>query len=298
MFSDFVQQYIKPLTNENIMNLYFPDLFIDESIEKLTQMKLTIIKNKIIDFKYNKKSPSSSFPHFSKVNVAFGSGLIREYGEWIITGDNNNEKIKDELRKEFKTIINHNCKFIDDNKDKILERINELYDANAIKIKEKLKQDKKIYANEKIKCECGAMSYRKNLTTHKKSQQHLNYLELIKNMEIKKKPEKSEKPIIPIADKKIEIKKEINSEYITDYFVEKEENIIENYMGDTNMTKSFNMRYNDKIYRYIEWRTCTKKRIRDWKLNGFSQQADVALELDKFAQSLGIDVAIIITTFW
>jgi len=74
--------------------------------------------------------------------------------------EENKEHYK-EYRKEYHQL----------NKEKINKRIAEHYQLN----KEKILQNKK----EKIKCDCGAVVNKSNLSSHKKTKKHLNYINSI-----------------------------------------------------------------------------------------------------------------------
>lgn len=337
MFSEFVLNYIKPLNEENINTLQIPHLLMDDPIETISQIKLNISKKKIMNFNYNEVNPTMSILNSEIINKQLCQRLNIEYGEWRFTGNDNNEVIKKSIRKEYNIIALHNCRFIDINRNKIIERIDEIYNTNAIKIKEELDKKKKEYANEKIKCECGYLTYRKNLTRHKKSKQHLNCIEIITVLkeEIKIKQKKEPKQKIPvelvivdeiIKDKIIEVEVEVEDKIEDEVEVEVEDEVedeiedeVENknitiderikdyfeeekdniieYDGTTNITKRFKMDYNGKTYLYIEWLRGTKP-MRDWLLNNVEQEPEISMKLDTYAKSLGVKVAYISTMFW
>jgi hypothetical protein len=74
-----------------------------------------------------------------------------------------NKIIRTRELKKFNNTCHSNNKMMTD--DDVLKKITEI-------IKSKSYFDAKAYANEQIACECGCISYRKNLSTHKKSKLH------------------------------------------------------------------------------------------------------------------------------
>ena len=84
----------------------------------------------------------------------------------------NKEKIQEyykqyhEINKE--KIQEYNKQYNKINKEKILEQKKQYYEMNKAKILEKQK--------EKITCECGAVVCKYNLTRHKKSKKHINFI--------------------------------------------------------------------------------------------------------------------------
>jgi hypothetical protein len=89
------------------------------------------------------------------------------------------EEVKEKAKE--KEIIKEKAKeYYKQNKDKIKE----YYQQNKDKAKEKAKEyrqqnkDKiKVYRTEKLVCECEVICSRKHMATHKKSKQHLTYIE-------------------------------------------------------------------------------------------------------------------------
>ena len=73
------------------------------------------------------------------------------------------------------------------NKDVIIDKATQYYETNKDAIREKKKiyneknkdviREKKKKRNEKINCECGSIVGKRSLSRHKKSKQHLNWLE-------------------------------------------------------------------------------------------------------------------------
>jgi hypothetical protein len=74
---------------------------------------------------------------------------------------------KDKLNKKSK-------QYRTDNKDKMNEYKDKYYNQNKEKISEKNKQ--------KVKCECGCISTRCNLSRHKKTKKHLKLMEIINSV--------------------------------------------------------------------------------------------------------------------
>ena len=67
-----------------------------------------------------------------------------------------------------------------DNKDKVLKHKVKYYQKNKEKIKENRKREyekNKQYKNEKIKCVCGSITGRSNMSNHKKTKKHLKFIE-------------------------------------------------------------------------------------------------------------------------
>lgn len=84
-----------------------------------------------------------------------------------------NQKIRTRESDKFRLVC-HSNNIIMSNKN-ILAKLTEL-------IKTKSVFDKKEYYNEEIACECGCISYRKNLSRHKKSKLHEKKLEEVNKL--------------------------------------------------------------------------------------------------------------------
>lgn len=99
----------------------------------------------------------------------------------------NKEKIS-ERRKEYyinnkDKIVEYKKQYRQNNRDKLLEKNKQYYQDNREKIAEKQKQN---YENnrdkilekrkEKITCECGSIVFKNNLSRHKKSKKHINFI--------------------------------------------------------------------------------------------------------------------------
>jgi hypothetical protein len=162
---------------------YIDILDLDEELEKLEEAsleKLRGIKNTIQSLKLHfKKKPNSkqyndyrtreqdvSFKRFYK-------DLLKEWPDSHTVGitDYVNEKfnkpVRDNAIDDFKSIVKKNN----------LVMISKYY---SDKVEEMLKKfhtyNHKEYMKETVICECGAQSYRCNLSRHKKSNLHLNNL--------------------------------------------------------------------------------------------------------------------------
>jgi len=178
MYSINLSKYIKPLTSQNINNLQFPELNITDEIKDLTKMKLSIIRKKISDFELDKEVQTvgnSMFYDIEKILQDLINELDSQYGnpteiKFHYSGNpekgNSLIKERNNYLNQFKKIMISNSKFIINNRDQILQRIDEVYNNIAEKVAEDLKEKRKKVGNEIITCECGARSYRKNLTTH------------------------------------------------------------------------------------------------------------------------------------
>lgn len=319
MFAIDLHNYIQPLTTENINKLYFPDLYIEDNIKDLTKMKLSVIRKKINDFKLDDEYPTpgnSMFYNMQQKYKHFIDRLDAEYGipfDIKIKYAGNlikAEKIINERKnyiKEFNKIMIANSKFIIDNRDKILQQIDDVYNAIAAKVAEDLKAKRSKVSNEIIICECGAKSYRKNLTTHKKSSQHKLFIQskqLKEPTETKEatetKENKIEEPTLmkeeikenKIEKKNIVIKKPKKKVELIVEESSEEEEISDEEEEDEIKPVMFNMDYNGKKYQYRSLKDLYSGNIyRDWKLNGFSQVGKILDELDDHATKvLGLDI--------
>lgn len=194
MYSISVQNYIQTLTQENINYLYFPDLNMTDTIPILNKMKLYIMKEKIINFKLDNypTTGNSMFYNMEAQFTAFIADLDSQHGipfeiKLKYPNPEKANKIIAERTKhinKFKQIMIYNSNFIIHNRDDILAKIDSIYNEIASKVEDELKIKRKAIGNEIITCECGATSYRKNLSTHKKSKRHQLYEALKLNEEL------------------------------------------------------------------------------------------------------------------
>jgi len=134
----------------------------------------------------------------------YGSYDDFKYKDCEFKGDNKLTKVQ-QITK-FKKILKYNIDFILNNKTLILDRIEEIYNLKKDDIKEKtkeymknynakddikekrmeymkkynakddIKEKRKEYCSEKVKCECGFVTARKNLSRHKASAKHIKLL--------------------------------------------------------------------------------------------------------------------------
>lgn len=317
MYSINISNYINPLTSENIKNLQFPELNITDDIKDLTKMKLSIIRKKITEFELDKDSPTisnSKFYDIEKLFQNFVNELDGEFGNpaeiklnYSGKPEKGNALIKEResYLKEFKKILINNSKFIINNRDKILQRIDEVYDNIAEKVAVDLKEKRKKVSNEIITCECGAKSYRKNLSTHKKSMQHQLF---IQSQEAVKPKEEAVKPKVASLKPKVELvvqeKSEVKGENISDPSESKkkpkkkqkvEEEYEEDFIPDEEAEEektTFEMDYKGNRYKYIGVKDLyTGSTTRDWKKGIFSQTGAIVNELDDFAtKTLGLNI--------
>lgn len=301
MYAIDISKYIVPLTIDNINQLKIPDLNITDELHDLTKMKLSIIRKKIINFQLDDEFQgifNSMLYNIQKIYENFIIELDGEYGnpaeiEWRYSA--NPTKAKELLKerekhmKQFKNLVISNSQFIIDNRDKILERIDEVYNTIAEKVADDLKVKRKQVSNEIITCECGATSYRKNLTTHKKSKQHIIFIQKKELDEIKQSKQteeiisvkpKSKPKSKPLASE-LKPKEETDDEPENESDDEPEEEIIK-----------LEIDYNGKRYKYISIKNLSTGNItRDWKQGMFSQAGKILRELDNFAtKTLGLDI--------
>ena len=172
MFSTFVTNHISLLTDDNIEHLYFPDLYkvdnLIDSVEDLSLIHLSHLRNKINSFKYNNTCNTIERIQFPKVKTQYKqltTDLCDTYGYY--NDPNNNTDAKKLIIKEFKKIIKLNAEFIINNRDKINIKIDELYLE---------KYNKK---NE-YTCECGAFFNKKNRIKHENTMKHIKFLSNVK----------------------------------------------------------------------------------------------------------------------
>ena len=131
--------------------------------------------------------------------------LLKKEGEHIRNNDCVNKRIAGRTNKEWREdnkkhlkeyakeycennrekIVKRNKKYREDNREKLLEQKKEYYQINKEYIKEKAKEYNKENkeaiserTKEKITCECGCIIRKSDLSTHKKTNKHL---ELIKD---------------------------------------------------------------------------------------------------------------------
>jgi hypothetical protein len=95
---------------------------------------------------------------------------IKEYHEEYY--EKNKDKFKEQHQKYYEENTDkfkeQHQKYYQENKDKLIEYSKNYREENRDKINEKRK--------EKVKCECGCMLSKKNLSTHKKSPKHIKLM--------------------------------------------------------------------------------------------------------------------------
>ena len=206
-----MEGFIEKLTNKNIENLCFPDLYKskyfddDYSIETITLQELSVLKQKIINFTF-KKGMLDNMANIiyedvnrkmyikkqyinmtNELNDVYGTYDDFKYKDCEFKGDN--KLTKDQQISKFKKILKYNIDFILNNKTHILDRIEQIYNLKKDDVKEKskeymknynarddIKEKRMEYCNEKVKCECGFVTARKNLSRHKASAKHIKLL--------------------------------------------------------------------------------------------------------------------------
>lgn len=223
-----MEGFIEKLTNKNIENLCFPDLYKskyftdDYSIETITLKELSVLKQKIINFTFKKGmlddmaniiyEDINRKMYVKKQFINMTNELIDTYGSYDdfkykdceFKGDNKLTKVQ-QIAK-FKKILKYNIGFILNNKTHILDRIEEIYNVKKDEVNETLKEKnkeymknynaredikekkkeynnrddvkekQKEYCNEKVTCECGFITARKNLSRHKVTAKHTKLL--------------------------------------------------------------------------------------------------------------------------
>ncbi len=175
--------YLLPCVNIN--NLYFPDLYkVDnllDSTEDLKLIHLSHLRTKINEFKFDNTCNTIQRIQFPSVRLKWKqltNELCEKYGRSCDTHHNKNQK--DNAIKEYKQILKSNAEFIINNKDKIIIKIDELY----LEKYENNINDYNEKKYEKLVCECGANVLFTNISRHKNTMKHINYLSN-KEVEIK-----------------------------------------------------------------------------------------------------------------
>ena len=82
--------------------------------------------------------------------------------------EENKDKIKEYNEENKDKLKQYQQNYYEENKDKLLCRINKYNEENKDKIKEKQLQ--------KVKCDCGCVVSKNNLSTHKKSPKHIKLM--------------------------------------------------------------------------------------------------------------------------
>ena len=206
-----MEGFIEKLTNNNIENLCFPDLYKSKyfddnySIETITLQELSVLKQKIINFTFKKGmlddmaniifEDINRKVYIKKQFINMTNELIDTYGSYDdfkykdVEFKGENKLTKVQQISKFKKILKYNINFILNNKTHILDRIEEIYNLKKEDIKEKtkeymknynarddIKEKRMEYCNEKVKCECGFVTARKNLSRHRATTKHIKLL--------------------------------------------------------------------------------------------------------------------------
>lgn len=147
----------------------------------------------------------------------FKKQLFTDYPETIFNASEEEAKKSIKIRTKELNAFKAEChkinKILYEGSQDQLNKINILEEQLRNESEEKYKQEHKVYLNEKIKCECGMMTIRKNKSTHKKSKVHLMYeakLEEEKQMKLqkqkkemeRKEKERKEREAIPPKDER------------------------------------------------------------------------------------------------
>ena len=206
-----MDRYIQQLTNKNIENLCFPDLYKGKvfednySINNISLHELSTLKQKIINFTFKQEIlDNMSNIIYEEIDVKLfikkqfinmTNDLIEMYGSYDdfkykdVELKGENKLTKEQQIRKFKKILEYNIHFILNNKQCILDRIEEVYNiknkeiADALKEKQReymkeynarddIKNKRKEYCDEKITCECGLVTARKHLARHKDTSKH------------------------------------------------------------------------------------------------------------------------------
>ena len=122
----------------------------------------------------NKEAINQQQKEYAERNKEKISQIHKEYYE-------RNKEVISEKMKEYvernKEVINENKKeYYEKNKEYFIEKKKEWYEKNKEKISEKNR--------EKITCECGCVSFKHNLTKHRKTKKHLNLMESLGKSEL------------------------------------------------------------------------------------------------------------------
>jgi len=148
-------------------------LFLDEVFETITEMNVSeLVQYKlfIIELEIKLKLfPSYKSSKNDKLYKIFDKDLCETYDSENAKNDIIREELrlkKVQQRKLFNSIVLKNNQFYLKHKNELIERID-------IVINEKKTFCHKDYMNQRIKCDCGAESIRKNMSRHLKSAIHL-----------------------------------------------------------------------------------------------------------------------------
>lgn len=161
---------------------FFVPLSYDEEITKMQSMntqqllflKKRIMKMKKDDIKFNQayNTDEEEYAYRSMMDWLNKYYPVEDVTDYV--KEKNQEPRKKIINDNRRIVIrNHNIYTKDDRYELWLKTIDELIGKKAYNHKD--------YMNERIVCECGASSVRKNLSTHKKSALHIKRLCVVLN---------------------------------------------------------------------------------------------------------------------
>lgn len=156
---------------------FFVPLSYDEEVAKMQSMntqqllflKKRIIKMKKDDVKFDKvhNTDEEEYAYKSMIDWVNKYYPVSDVSDYV--ADNNRPHRKKIIDDNRRIVIRNHKIYTDKDKYELwLKNIDELIGKKAYNHKD--------YMNERIVCECGASSVRKNLSTHKKSALHIKRL--------------------------------------------------------------------------------------------------------------------------
>jgi len=154
------------------------DMFIDDAdieiknINDMTLKQLVIYKKQLQELNDCTKLTKNQLKKQKEFKIA----LWEEYDATQTNSNYLNYELHNEKRKWECNMFKAKCielnKQLFKNASDIINQIETLEQELKTQSAEKYKVDQKIYANEKVTCECGIQTIRKNKSTHKKSKVH------------------------------------------------------------------------------------------------------------------------------
>jgi group I intron endonuclease len=144
-----VYQYIR--NNGNFDNFDFVIIEEYKAIDKKDLHKRERYWIEVLNPSLNRQVPTQTKKEYNQVNKQQIKEHKKKYNQ------ENKEHIKERKKKKYQ-----------ENKEKISEKIKEYRQKNKEKIKE--------YRKQKINCDCGSIVGINNISEHKKSKKHKNYL--------------------------------------------------------------------------------------------------------------------------
>jgi hypothetical protein len=157
-----------------IRTLELVEQYYLDSINNINQRRAYVNRNKG-NKKNQKRWRDENKEKIRKKNKDFKKKNPDYYKEYFIKYyEENKDKIKEQnktYREENKELISKkNRKYREENKEKLIEYNNKHYEENKETINKKRK--------EKIKCECGCLVTKGNISTHKKSKKHIKLIQI------------------------------------------------------------------------------------------------------------------------